>query len=382
MAEVGILKRRPRGLRGRHGKRMPLRIAAMPATAGGAPIAGDRPRLGFREPESVRGAWISGSIATAVHVAIVASFALIAWLAPEVIEEVLIPVQIMNEPIEAPGSNQAAPKALAPRRPAAQAALAARAMDTVAQQAPRPVPSQIPAQALQTARLNPAQAPRQIDRRQLQAQRLDVAQNVDAPRAMDIATLSPRQVARTNVAAPRAINTAAPRAINSAATAAPVAPDSFRNFAAVSPDAYRAQAMNAPTAVAVQEGGTAIEGAAVALSDRMVGGGGRSVNGTGGDIGAVPCMESAYVQRYLDEVKARTVARWDVPEGTQPKVVLELNLDTSGSASDIAVVDTPDASIGRSAVLALRTAAPFSPMNKNNRCLAEIRLRMNFDTEL
>ncbi len=112
----------------------------------------------------------------------------------------------------------------------------------------------------------------------------------------------------------------------------------------------------------------------------MLGAGG----GSGAEAGsrmpaAVPCMESAYVHRYLAQVRNRTHARWEVPEETASDQLVKLRfaLDVSGSATKIEFVAGPE-SLAPSAIQALRAAAPFPPMDENVRCLSELRLTATF----
>ena len=90
-------------------------------------------------------------------------------------------------------------------------------------------------------------------------------------------------------------------------------------------------------------------------------------------------MESAYVHRYLRQIKERTHARWEVPEGTASDQVVKLRfaLDISGSATQIEFLFGPE-TLAPSAIEALRSAAPFPPMDDNVRCLSELRLTASF----
>jgi TonB family protein len=358
-----------------------LRIALSQPTAASPLLAaaGDAPPLGFRPPESTRSALLSGSIATLLHALLFGFLLLAAWLAPEVIEEKIIPVKL----IEAPGSNEVAPKQLAARRPAAAAALAAAARTPTPQQAPRPVASQISAEALRMARLQATRAPRQLDRKQLEARRLDVQKAAQAPRAIDVATLSPVKLKPGQLDAP-SVRFSAPQQVEVRSTSDEAfQPRASFDFAQVGESDYTGSAESAGAPVTgplgLDEGRFAAVGVDAQVSGEYLSGGGEAI-GVGGAPQVVACLQSAYVARYMKLVESRTVSRWGVPEGTPDNetVVLNFDLDVSGSVANVKVVNASSAMLGRSAVLALRTASPFPPMDDNVRCLAERRLTGTF----
>lgn len=368
---------RPRRRRGHHVGRKLAVSALRPAPAGVVPTD-VAPELGMREPESARGAILSGSIATLVHAGVIAALFLFAWLAPEVIEEQLIPVTIFNEPVELPGSNDpapVAPKSLDARAPASAAALAAALAATpVAETAPKQA-ADLSARAIDMQQLNTARAPTQIDRRQLQAARVE-ARSIDAaelaPTRLDVATLSPTRVTPTEIAAPR-VQTSAPRAIDTRAPTALAAPQAFADYQNIERREYAGRAADARASV---RGATTTSTASVGIDTTVSGaflGGSGSGAGTGGVPGTVACMESAYVVRYLSLIESRTEERWQYPDGTKPNSVVKIRfqLDVTGTPTRVEFVEASDPGLGRTAVEALRSAAPFPPMDDNVRCMAE-----------
>jgi TonB family protein len=50
-------------------------------------------------------------------------------------------------------------------------------------------------------------------------------------------------------------------------------------------------------------------------------------------------------------------------------VVLRFRLDPAGMTNNVDVVKVADEALGESAMQALQSAAPFPPMDDNNRCL-------------
>lgn len=60
------------------------------------------------------------------------------------------------------------------------------------------------------------------------------------------------------------------------------------------------------------------------------------------------------------------------------KATLSWQLDVSGSATSVKLVNAPTAEAGNSVVDALRAASPFPPMSDRVRCLANRRLTGTF----
>jgi hypothetical protein len=362
----------------------------MPA-AGRLAVAGagamDVPPLGFRGDEGERRTWVSGSVSIGLHLLLLGAIFLSAWLAPEDVMEQTIEVKLLEpepEPVELPGSNDPSggPKALAARAPAAAAALAASLADADAQ-APETL-DDLSARALEMADLQAARAPADIRRQALDAGRIQAQADVaPTPRALDVATLSPVAIDPATLSAPR-VDTTAPRAIDSAAPTAISAPQAFAGYQNVDASRYAGQAAsvgnNAPTAGA-GAAGTGRVGVDTGVGGALVAGtGGGGGSGSGSGVPTVECLRSAYVVRYMDEVKDRTYARWEAPPDTPADSVVKLRfkLDVTGSPTSVEFIEAASEELGGTTVQALRAAAPFPAMDANVRCLAERRLTLTF----
>jgi TonB family protein len=340
-----------------------LRMAFAPAGAVSAAPAGSPPHLGFRAEESGRAALLSGSLTTLLHAGVIALLLLFAWMAPDV-KDVVIPVTVLKE---APGSREApAPKALAPRRPAAADLAAAVARTPLPPDAPNPLSPEVFEQA-QVAR---AQVPESFERRQLDAQRLEARKTIDAPRPLDVATLSPTKVSPSELRAP-SFQYEGPRAVDTRARVESLSPEAFAAPKPVVRD-YRGAANQVVQAPATTAAGPPAPGADTHVSGRWLGGG-EGTGGTGTAIGTVRCEESAPVARYYDEMQRRASARWEVPPDapTDQPVVLRFQLDVSGSVTHVEFVKAASPALGESAVHALRAASPFPPLDDDVReCLS------------
>ncbi|MGH0037463.1 MAG: hypothetical protein ACQGVK_20745 [Myxococcota bacterium] len=365
----------------------PSRWVPAPALAtAGAP---DAPPLGFRGDDDERHTWISGSLSIGFHVLLLGAIFVSAWLAPESVLEETIEVTLLEpdpEPVELPGSNDPSgggPKALAARAPASAAALAA-SLAAADAQAPEAL-DELSARALEMADLAAARAPTEIERRALDAGQVEAqAEVAPTPRPLDVATLSPVAVDPSALAAPR-LDFSAPRAIDTAAPSAISAPQAFAGYQDVGNTRYDGQASAVGTPLPSARGGSAQAGRVgvdTGVTGALVGGtgAGGGGDGTGTGVPTVECLRSAYVVRYMDEVKNRTYARWKAPPETPEDSVVKLRfkLDVTGSPTAVEFVEAASEELGGTTVQALRAAAPFPAMDARVRCLAERRLTLTF----
>jgi len=337
------------------------------------------PSFGLEDQEDDRGTLISGSVATLLHAGVVGAMALTAALAPEVAEELLTPVTILKE---LPGSNdpaKAGPRALAARTPAptpasARAVARVKPMDT----------ERVSAKALTLDELQKAVAPRQLERAQAEAKRVE-AKAIDTrvkAEAVNMAEFQPVTVSPSDLTAPTA-QVQAPRQVAPGEVVDISAPQAFQQIEEAGAVEYSEHATSSAD-LASSTVGVSSQFAEVAIEfdgtgNDYVGGGGPG-GGEGGTPGTVPCMESAYVDRYLEVVRRRTYARWIVPVGTPigAKAVLRFELDAAGSATRVRSEPTENPDFGASAVQALRSASPFPPMDDAVRCLDGKRMRSIF----
>jgi hypothetical protein len=320
----------------------------------------------MRPPESKRAALISGSITALLHGLAIGVLAWLAWMAPEMVQ--LIPVKIVQE---LPGSNDPAPapRKVIARRPVASVS-AAQLQQTVR---PTTTPAQrVSAQSLNMAAVDPVAAPTQVQRRQVDAARVTAVSAVDAQRAaVDLSQVSAVSVSASDLVAPT-VDIAGPRQVATGTVVAAGAPQITAAFEEVGETDYTGQASpgeytEGPVNEIVIDTG---------VSDEFAGGTG----GVGTSENTVSCMQSAYVQRYMDVIRRRTTARWDVPPDTpvDEKVVLHFEIDSSGTAANVDYDKRVSPELGASAVAALRAASPFPPMSDDNRCLSELKLRATF----
>jgi TonB family protein len=95
--------------------------------------------------------------------------------------------------------------------------------------------------------------------------------------------------------------------------------------------------------------------------------------GTGqGGVSFADCFQRPEVQEYWSSIERRMYARWVLPAdvSSNQEVRLRFQLDAAGSARTVELIPGGDARLGKSAMDALRSAAPFPPMSDRVRCLA------------
>jgi hypothetical protein len=364
---------------GRHRRRRHYRLgqafsapAGKPALATGA----DAPSLGMREPELSRSAVVSGSLSLGAHLLIVAFLALAAWLAPDMVDEI-IPVQIIREAPEPPPP--APRRVVVPRRAVART----RVPTTVPRPTPvaRPAVQPVAARAVQQANIRPTAAPTQIAQRQVTAQRVTAQRTLASSHAsaIKVAQVPVAAVGATDLTAP-AVDLSGPRAIAPAAAVDVTAPQAFGEYDETANVEYSDAATVTASAVDVPAAGSGftldaelVEGA---RTFGTPGGAGEGVTGT-------PCTKRGAVQQYYRELQDRTLGAWrnfELPDdiAANSKVVLKFAIDESGTASSVSVVDAPSKRLGESCKQALIAASPFPSMSQEVRCLAGRKLNATF----
>ena len=364
-------------VRHRRRQKTPIDLRALCVPAGGGhgvpatALAGvAAPHLGMPEPASSRSALVSGSLSVLAHLILLLALVIFAWLNPDLMEKV-IPVQLIKE---LPGSNEepapVRPKTLKPRT-LPQQTVAPRAV----QQVIAPRQTLVSPETIEMARVDPAAVPTQIQHRNVTAQQVRVQSSIDGPRVFvnPSAVSGPVVVRPTDLRAP-VTGPTGPVTIDTRAPA--VAAPQFTDFERAAPVQHQASAQLSTTQT-TDTGVTGI-GIETSVDDAFMG-----VEGTGGTgvaTGVVRCQESAYVQRYYQTVRDRTLERWEVPAGTpsEEKVVLRFQLDASGSATRVEFVRAENRALGESAVAALRSASPFPAMGSEVRCIAGQPLNATF----
>jgi hypothetical protein len=366
--DAWIVKRRPRraSALARH------RFVEAAIAAGHSRVA--FPGSAMPEPAGARERVVSSGVSILLHGGLILALLLVARLAPEELVEQLIEVQRLEEPQNEPAPRPRAIAESAARFDPAPMALAPQIVNpTVIQQR---VPD-LQAQAVQVAEIAPVLAPREIAP--------IAAPQVEAVRAFQ----SP--VAAT--ASPVKIDTQAPALSGPVEFKAPVG-----TLAGPRQVVTGGNTVGIADPTALGTGSSVREGIA---SDRDVhgaktgerasvnvavgAGGGRGTGGEGTGPGGVSfdeCMSRPEVQAYIARLKERVLARWrGTPAGLSSgafKATLGFRLDPSGSASEIELVTSQDAGVGRSAADAMRAASPFDLMGPQVRCLAGNRFNATF----
>ncbi len=322
--------------------------------------------------EDRRGTFIASGFTTLLHAAVFGAIVLVGYFAPTVVEEI-IPVTILSEaqPLELPGSND---PALIPKMLAAIPAASAAAIAAPAAIAALPAAAQAP--SLEAA------APTQIDMAQVTSQPLAAQSTLSpTPSAANITDVKPLDIDPADLLAPT-IDRTGPTAMAPQPNVDVTAPQNFEQLGQIDPDTYRSAAVGTVTRstnVAGHVSGTEVT---TGIADEfMTGGGGYEGGSTTGQAGTVPCMQSAYVLRYKDEIERRTKKRWVLPLTARPSdvVTLGFRLDYAGAVTRIEVVSATTEEFGSSAMRALKMASPFPPLDDNVRCLANMKvLKLKF----
>ena len=84
------------------------------------------------------------------------------------------------------------------------------------------------------------------------------------------------------------------------------------------------------------------------------------------------CLTRPEVGAYLDYIDKRMSSRWIPPTGAavDSHVKLRFSVDASGTVTAAEVAEASNPALGKSAVDALRAAAPFDEMSERVLCIA------------
>ncbi len=356
------------------------------------------PSLVFLDDSHAHDALRSGGLSALLHLALLAALLAAAMLAPPEVVERIIPLELRPPAVERPGTNAepapAGPKAVGAARPsaAALAAAAAPAISAAEAEALREAAMAAMREALESMESpQPVTAPTQIERNQVQADtvaaRAAAAETLQADLVAE-ADVAPLDIDPADLAAIDLGDLEGPRDVDTSALDSLTAGDAFAALNALDGRDYAdAATLGEVTSGATTSGGVggnAVDPGVAAewsgVGGTGAGGGGGGAGGEGTVTGSVACLESAFVQRYLERVKDRTNQHWVVPEGVPPdaQVKLRFSLDDAGMTSGVETLEAANAQLGRSAASALRQAEPFPPMDDANRCLAEFPIRLTF----
>jgi TonB family protein len=349
----------------------------------GPALSGALAYPGYLEPDdgSRTRTFLTGS--ALLHAAGIALLVLLASV--PVIEEHVIPVQLLKEepppppppPEEEPA---AAPKALAMRRdlpfaPAVQAVQPQIVNPRIIAEA-KPA---VAADALQMDALGASAAPAEIQAHTTVVDRVSV---LNAAARAEVSPIDVSQAAGPAVRGPTRVEGVAgpsvgPRKVDAAAAGTTMGTGPAR-IGSGNGSSVREGVLSDRDVIGSPDG------ALVVSVDTTIGDGayaGTAADGAGtATKPPASCLEQPAVRSYLELVKQRTYERWVLPPGVEAgrKVTLRFHLDVAGSASKVSIVSAEDNALGASAVDALRAAAPFPPMSEEVRCLAGQRIKGTF----
>ncbi|MCP4038766.1 MAG: energy transducer TonB [bacterium] len=342
---------------------------AMLDAAVSAAGAVDRPGLAMPEPEDRRQLLVSSALSALLHLLAIVVIAIIGYYAKHAVEEV-IPVVIFNEPVELPGSNEPSPVPV-PRMISAPIAHAVPLAMEPSNLAAIPAPV-VEAPSLDTT------APSALDLAEVTATPLAAQADISpTPSAADIRDVQPLDITAADLVAPK-VEISGPTETTMRTPTDLAAPQAFAHLADVNSSQYKGAVTAVPTA---GTSGAAAGGSFVAtgVSAEYL-----AAGGAGGDpnaIATVPCLQSAFVVRYQNLIDERTTARFEIPYDSGPEdfVRIRIAVDQSGSLVTVELVDATDPRFADNAMAALRGAAPFPPLNDNNRCLTEKNFILTFN---
>jgi len=385
MGEGWRIRRRPEG-------RTPMRRRTLGRAAAVPSLAFP----GFLPPPSPgRMRWWSGSLAALLHALLAAALVLLAVTHP-IVKPEIVPVKLLREEPKpepkrprprGPEAEAPVPKAAPPHEPApAPKVLAERRSPTFAPQAQAIAPQivnpsvvakaapSVEARKLEMSQVGQVVAPKEIGRAAVVAERVSPLSSVAAA-----------QVSKVDVG-----SAAAPALRGPIENQAPAGPSvGPRQVATTGTSTGTGTVANAGNGASVREGIASSrdvlgspKGAPLASVNTRVGEGflrgeggtGEGGGGGGGGGGDGDCLTRPEVRSYTQQIKDRMYARWVLPSGAaaDASVQLQFRLDRAGAVRSVEVLAASDSALGKSAVEALRSAAPFPPMPERALCMARI----------
>jgi TonB family protein len=365
--ETLVVYRRRKRSRPMRSFRLGVHLHAQPSAAGAA-AALDFPGISIPEPEDARRRWWTSLLSLLIHASIFGGLLLWALFGPHEIEERLIEVKILNEPQAEKTDPAPARRVLAERRstvfkPQAQAV---RPQVVNPRVVARAVP-QVAAERIDMNNVNPVAAPRQVSRAAVSVEKVSAVrsvgpaattQRVDLQAAAGPALRGPREIEAP--AGP----SVGPRQVTRVGDTIGVGTverqgdgSSVREGIASNRDVLGSAAGPRLANVNTNVGEGLLEGS----------------GGTGqGGVSFADCFERPEVKEYWTAIERRMYARWVLPAdvSSNQEVRLRFQLDAAGSARTVEIIPGGDQRLGKSAMDALRSAAPFPPMSDRVRCLA------------
>jgi len=349
------------------------RFGAAAAAGGGGTV--EFPGIDFEEKGDRKGRVIGAGIAALIHGALLGGLILLAALNPEIREEI-IELQLMKEPPAKETSPAPARRVVAERRssnfaPQAQALKADVVNPKVVARR-----SAISSDALRVEAPSAVVAPRQVTRARVVTQRVTAMAPVgmvdrsDVQVADDAAAPTLRQASVTGPTGP----SVGPRQIVAKGDTIGTGPSMIIGLGDTS--SVR-NGIDSDRDVLGSRTGPRLANVDTNIGDGLMDGAGG--DGRGG-VAMGDCYKLPEVRQYLDAVRVRTLARWQLPAKVPPNqsVALKFKIDPAGSATRVEVVDAANRALGQSAVDALRSASPFPAMAGRVRCLAREPITATF----
>jgi hypothetical protein len=311
--------------------------------------AADLRGLSMPEPEDRKGILISSAVSALLHLLVIGGIAGLGYVAQQAAEKV-IPVVILNPPIALHSARESSPQPVPEILPAPMAiALPLRPSDLAAVPAPMTY-----APSLELAAATALGA--------ADARLASLAELQPAPIAVDLIAPRVELAGRSGSSTRRATNLAASRA--------------FKSLAELNTARYQGAAVAPPTATRGSESG--VDRVATGISVDYIAAG--SAGGDPNLIASAPDLQIGFVQRYLEEIKRRTYARWEPPLDAGPDdfVQFRIAIDHAGAIAKLELIESTSDAFAASAMAAFKSAAPFPPLNDDNRRIAEATFRLTF----
>lgn len=368
--EFVIRRRRPRAT--------PMRTrrlgAAATAGPGGAAAPVAFPGIDFEQQDTRRGRLVGAGLAALIHASALGLLVLLAALNPEIAENI-IELQLMKEPPAERTDPAPARRVVAERRSATYAPQAQALQPDVVNPKVVARRASVTSEAIQMEAVGSVVAPRQVARASVVTERISAVATVTQPTRSDIAvadaaTPALRSASVTGPTGP----SVGPRQIVAKGDSIGTGPSMVIGLGDTS--SVR-DGIDSDRDVLGSSSGPRLANVNTTIGEGMMDGSG----GTGrGGVAMGDCYKLPEVLQYLDAVRVRTLARWQLPPNVPPNqtVALKFKIDPAGSATRVEVVDAANRSLGQSAVDALRSASPFPAMAGRVLCLAREPITATF----
>lgn len=340
--------------------------------AGGAPV--EFPGMDLEQKDGGRGRWAGVGLAALIHAGALGFLIVLAALNPEIAEEI-IELQLINEPPAERTDPAPARRVIAERRssnfaPQAQAVKADVANPKVVARR-----SAISSDALKVDTSSAVVAPRQVARARVVSRRVNAVATIaeSARTDLNVADNAAPALRDASVTGPSGPSVG-PRQIVAKGDTIGTGPSMIIGLGDTS--SVR-DGIDSDRDVLGSRTGPRLANVNTAIGKGLMDGAG----GTGrGGVAVGDCYKLPEVIEYLDAVRVRTLARWQLPPNVRANqsVALKFKIDPAGSATRVEVVSSGDKALGRSAVDALRSASPFPAMAGRQVCLSREPITATF----